>query len=168
MKVILTKDVTSLGRKYDIKTVADGYAKNFLFPRGLAVASTPALEKEAERKKATRAASQEADLKATQELARKLEGHELELQAKASETGTLYATIGVEELKAALAKKKIDIGNARIKSGESLKELGRHAVSLQLPHAIEATLTASIIREADGASKNIKKKSAKGKQKPAS
>ncbi|MDO8557656.1 MAG: 50S ribosomal protein L9 [bacterium] len=168
MKVILIKDVLSLGKKYDLKTVADGYARNFLLPRGLAVFSTPVLMKDAERKKAAIITSQETDLKTTQELARQLDGYALEIHAKAAEEGTLYATVGIEELKSAFAKKKIDIGNARLGSGELLKELGKHSVILNLPHAIEVKINVVVVKEASGASKNTKKRTLKGKQKPAS
>lgn len=141
MKVILLKDIYSLGRKNDIKNVADGYAKNFLLARGLAVAATENLEKEATVKRAMLAKKVATTLKATEELIEKLDGMELEISAKASPEGSLYAAIGMEEIRGAFIKQKIYIGeNIKIKNSDHLKELGEHAVTLQFPHNLEADI----------------------------
>lgn len=140
MKVILLKDVRALGRKDDIKDVSDGYARNFLLPRGLAQAATETQVTGARQRKIARAHEAETTLKAAQELVKKLDGYELEMPVKASREGTLYAAVGIEEIRTALEKKGIGIGEASIKNNTHLKEVGEHAVTLQFPHNLEAVI----------------------------
>ena len=161
MKIILLQNVPALGQKYAVKDVADGYAGNFLLPRRLAVVATPALLKDLEQKKTTMAKVAERDESATKALVKKLDGYKLEISAKATEEGTLYAAIGIEELKAAFIKHKLDIGNATIKTGEPLKELGEHVITLQFPHNLEAEVKVMLVPEAAKEEEGKKKKKAR-------
>lgn len=148
MKVILLKDVVSLGRKNDVKNVADGYAKNFLLARGLAVAATENLEKEAVAKRSAQAQKVATTLKATQELIKKLDGMELAISTKASPEGSLYAAIGMEEIQNAFLRQKLDLGETvKIKNSDHLKELGEHSITLQFPHNLEADIKVTLVRQ---------------------
>ncbi|MDP3963379.1 MAG: 50S ribosomal protein L9 [bacterium] len=144
MKVILLKDVRALGRKGDVRNVADGYARNFLIPRGLVLLATAALAAEAEKLKAARVKIAELNLQQTQALIKRLADAKVAIRAKASEEGRLYAGVGIEEIRQALTGEKIDIGNARIKGDVHLKTTGAHNVLLQLPHNLEAKITVTI------------------------
>src|SRR3990167_5168862 len=93
MKVLLLKNVEDLGHQGEIKMVSAGYARNFLIPRGLADIATQELIDQIERRQKKREFQAEADLKQTEELAERLNGQTLEIKARASEQGRLYASI---------------------------------------------------------------------------
>jgi len=140
MKVILTKDVSSLGQKDDMREVADGYARNFLLPRGLAVPATSGELKAWEGRRAAREAASLVGLKQAEELVKKLDGYELEMSAEANEEGTLYSAVGSDEIIAALQKNGFAIGRARIRLEEPLKSVGEHTVTLEFSHGLEAEI----------------------------
>ena len=147
MRVILLKDVRGFGQKDDVKSVSDGYARNFLLPRGFAVAATEALLKGVEQQKSAKKHKAEMTLKATQELIKKLDGYELEIPVKASEEGTLYAGVGNEEIRNTFEKKGMEIGQATMKNNTHLKEVGEHTVTLQFPHNLEADIRVMLVKQ---------------------
>jgi len=140
MKVILLKNVPNLGLEGDVREVAMGYARNFLFLKNLAVEATAERIKEAETKKANKVKSAEVDLAKAEELARKLEGQAVEVSAKASEEGTLYATVSAAKIAAALKDKGFDVGKDQINAGH-IKEIGEHTVVINLDHGLDAKIT---------------------------
>ena len=105
MKVILTKDIPNIGKKYDVKNVSDGYARNFLFPKKLAIVATEKEIKNLEAKKEKAKAEAEKDLTKNQEIARKLESMEIEVPAKIGKEGNLYASISSAQIAKALKEK---------------------------------------------------------------
>jgi len=140
MKVILLKNVPNLGLEGDVKDVAMGYARNFLFVKNLAVEASPERIKEAEEKRAKRAEMAESDLAEIEALAQKLEGQMIELSAKASEEGTLYATVSPAKIAAALKAKGFEVNKDQINAGH-IKEIGEHTVVIGLDHGLEAKIT---------------------------
>jgi large subunit ribosomal protein L9 len=154
MKVILLKDVKSFGRKGDIKNVSDGYAKNYLLPRGFAAAAKQSLVEEAHRMHDEKSRLADLDLKQAQNLAKSLDGFELEMHAKASPAGTLYASLDSATLKDALAKNGFDLKQAPFSIKEPLKEIGTHAVILHLPHSLEAEIRVTISPEEEKTDKD--------------
>jgi len=163
MKVILLKDVPNLGRKNDVKTVADGFARNFLFPKQMARAATEQAVKEAVQRKSAKAKKQELDLKETEELIKKIDGMDVEIESRSSEAGTLYAGIGFDEIREAFEKKKIDISGSVLKGDPEIKEVGEYELVLQFPHNLEADVRLSIVAKAeqDNAKEATKKKKGK-------
>jgi large subunit ribosomal protein L9 len=148
MKIILLQDVKKIGMKGEIKEVSDGHARNFLLPQNLAILATPqAIENFKKQMEATRQAA-EIDLKATQNLASRLDGQEVRLKAKASKDGKLFGGISAAQIVAALDKKGFKILKNQIVISEPIKTVGDHQVSVQLPHGLEAEVV--IIVEACG------------------
>ncbi len=146
MKVILIKDVAGLGQQGDVKEVASGYARNFLFPKNLAEAATDEKIKLVQEKKAKAAKEAEFDLANTQKLAQRLEGQTVEISAKASNEGTLYAAVSPAKIAKVLQTKGIEIKKQQIKA-EHIKEIGEHEISIELSHGLEATITLIINSE---------------------
>jgi large subunit ribosomal protein L9 len=131
MKVILLKDVSGLGRRFDIKTVADGYAVNFLIPRGLAKIATKDEEKSAE---ALRAKEGERRHMADATLIAALEamsGEPLAIPGKANEQGHLFASIKREDIAEHLSKRiALPIDTDAVKLSEPIKEIGEHEAEI--------------------------------------
>jgi len=147
MKVILTKTIDKLGKKLDVKDVADGYARNFLFPRGLAKPATAGALKELETERAVAETAAELDLAQTEELVASLDGQEIETQAKASEEGKLYGAITAAKISKLLQDKGFNIKKHQIKSSEHIKETGEHEVTLEFAHGLEAKIKLIVTAE---------------------
>ncbi|MBI2444120.1 MAG: 50S ribosomal protein L9 [Candidatus Magasanikbacteria bacterium] len=137
MKVILLQPVAGLGESDEIKEVADGYARNFLFPRHLAVlASEQAVQDLAARqKKAAREA--ERDLREQQQLAGKVDGEEIEISERASAKGQLYAAVGPARVAQALAERNLPVAPEQI-AMKPIKEAGTYPVKIKFRHGLEA------------------------------
>lgn len=129
MKVILLRDVSKLGRKYDTKDVSSGYALNLLIPQGSAIAATPDAVKRIDvmkkRAEGERKVQEELMLKNLSEL----EGVTLRISGKANEKGHLFAGIHREQLSAELAKQtNLQIDPSAIEVEHPIKELGEHQI----------------------------------------
>jgi len=140
MKVILLKNVQNLGMEGEVKEVAMGYARNFLFPQNLAEEATPEKMKTAAERMAKKAAMAESELAETEALVKKLEGQVIEIGAKASEEGTLYATVSAAKIAAAIKDKGFDVRKDQI-DAKHIKEIGEHTVAVNLDHGLEAKIT---------------------------
>ncbi len=146
MKVILTKDVDTLGHKGDVVDVADGYARNYLVPRSLAVKATPgALEQAA----AMRAARDEAARRAreeAQDLADALVGTRVVVAARAGDEGKLYGSIGTADVAAAIDKfTGRQVERSMIAIGAPIRDIGLHEVTVRPHPEIEFQLTLDVI-----------------------
>ena len=133
MKVILTQEVLGLGDPGEVVTVKNGYGRNYLVPRGLAIEATKKNIKavEAERQRISIKAAREAD-KVTGE-ADKLKGVAVTLTARAGEGGKLYGSVTNMDIAAALAEQGFDIDRRRIILAEGpLKSLGEHTIPVKL------------------------------------
>lgn len=139
MKVILLQDVKGLGKQGDIKDVAEGYARNFLIPRGLVTEATAGNLKrlrQDEKKKEEQAAK--AMLEA-QRLAGKLEGLVVEVVARAGEGGRLFGSVTSNDIANALRQKNLVVDKRRIELEEPLKTLGSHRVRVRLHQNVSAS-----------------------------
>ncbi|MDO8626052.1 MAG: 50S ribosomal protein L9 [Candidatus Magasanikbacteria bacterium] len=143
MKVILLKKVTGLGNPDDVKDVADGYARNFLFPRNLAVQANQHNVNAIEARHTKAGRDAEKDLQAQQALASRLDGYELDLKEKASEKGQLYAAVGDVKIALALSAKGLVIEPGQIKT-RPIKEIGSHTILIKLRHGLEAEVAVNI------------------------
>jgi len=133
MKIILLKDVPKIGRKYDIKNVADGYAQNFLLPKGLAKVATDVITKEMELKKKNKEEEQKVRENLLDMEVDKLKNTVLEIKSKLNEKGHLFASIHKEEILKELRKKlKLDINSEYIKLDNPIKESGEHTIKIQI------------------------------------
>lgn len=148
MEVLLLKDVEQLGEAGQIKRVANGYARNFLIPRGLAVAATPGAVKQAELQLESDARRQAKELDEAQALAQVLDGRTVTFQARAGESDRLYGSITNANIADALSEQaEQEVDRRKIVMDEPLKELGTHAVTIRLAPGAEAKVTVVIERE---------------------
>ncbi|HHU76844.1 MAG TPA: 50S ribosomal protein L9 [Firmicutes bacterium] len=132
MKVILIEDFSSLGQKGDLREVADGYARNFLIPRGLAVEATPGQMRafEANREILDRKSAKEE--KVAREVAEKLSGRSFAIKVKAGESGRLFGSVTTADLAEVMAKAGFKIDKRKIDLAEPIKELGEHEIQVKL------------------------------------
>jgi large subunit ribosomal protein L9 len=146
VKVVLREDVESLGNKGDLVDVADGYARNFLVPRGLAMKATKGVVAQAESMRRNRAARDARERTAAEEVAARLEGRRIALTARAGEGGKLFGSVtpaDVAEAVAAAAETEID--RRSITLDEPLKELGEVEVPVRLHPEVTATVTIEVV-----------------------
>ena len=147
MKIILLEDVENTGKKDEIKEVADGYARNFLFPKKLAVlAIKPELAKLEERKKIEEQKAEE-ELVRFQEIASKLDGFELEIPAKIGEEGKLFGSITSDKISEKLKENGFKIEKEWVKLEDSIKEIREYEVNIELPHNLEVKIKVIITEE---------------------
>ena len=133
MKVVLLKDVRNMGKRDDILTVSDGYARNFLFPQKLAAEATPGMLKEIERKRAAQDA-REAEMR-TEAMAKAelLKNKVIVLQVKCGEKGRLYGSVTSAEVAEALEKQHgIKADKRKIDLGDPIRETGIREISVWL------------------------------------
>lgn len=147
MKVILLKKVKGLGERYDIKEVADGYARNFLLPQNLAEIASPERVGVIMERKAKEASEAQKDLEKTEALAEKLEMIEVAIKAKAQEDGTLYGSVGPKEIAAAIKKHGVTIDEKNIILKAPIKNIGEHEITIALNHGLEAPITVIVKAE---------------------
>lgn len=140
MKIVLLKDVPSLGKAGDIKDVSDGYAKNLLIPKKLAVIATNKIlgQVEANKKEVERKKQEEIDR--AKGLGEKLNGFEVKVPLKAGEDGKPFGSVTVIKIQSALKKAGFDIEKSQIDLEENIKTLGAHNVKLNLGHAVHAMI----------------------------
>ena len=146
MKVLLIKDVKSLGKAGEIKEVADGYGKNFLIGKGLALQATNEVlaKHNAEQKRAK--AKEEEDIANAKELAEKINSTKLTIRHKVGANEQLIGSITNKEISEELEKQfSIMIDKKNISIDNKIKHLGIFEVSCKLGHSINATLKIDVI-----------------------
>jgi large subunit ribosomal protein L9 len=152
MKVLLLRDHDKLGRAGDIKNVADGYARNFLLPRGLAVLATAGALKQAETIRRAEEKRRARLFAEAQAVANQLTGTTLIFHALASEAGKLYGSITAGDIAEAVQREKgIELDKRRIELREPLRSLGTHTVSVRLAAELVPSLTVIIEPQTEAA-----------------
>jgi large subunit ribosomal protein L9 len=147
MKVILLQDVDNLGKKYEVKEVKNGYARNFLLPQKLAKTATKqALEWIAGQKEVIEKKAEE-DLKAAQELASNIDGTELTILVKIGEEGQLFESINQQKIADKLEEMGFVVKKSQIGLKNPIKELGEFPIKINLEHNLEADITVIIAEE---------------------
>ncbi|MFH1946644.1 MAG: 50S ribosomal protein L9 [Candidatus Magasanikbacteria bacterium] len=148
MKVILLQNVPGTGQKGDIKDVSDGYARNFLIKKNLAsLATIDALEKiQAQERKKNK--QMENELRDSQTITAKIDGLEIEILGKTSNTGTLYSAVGAHKI-AQEVKKQLgaSIKPNQVELKKAIKECGEFEVKIKFPHGLEADLRVRVSEE---------------------
>jgi large subunit ribosomal protein L9 len=140
MKVILKEDVRGVGHKYDVKEVSDGYARNFLFQRGLAEAATPEAIKKLATIKATKE-SEEKELKGHLErLARDMSDKSVEFELKVGEDGSVYGSVTKEMILKAIRDHFSKHDRVDILLEHPIKQIGEHMVPVDLKKGIETKI----------------------------
>ncbi len=152
MKVVILKDVPKLGRIGDIKEVSDGFARNFLFARNLAVPATPENLRSLDRERSETKTRQEKERASFQKLAKDLQELELNFNIKVGEKGQPFGSVTREDIAEELAKKGIVINKHRLEMEHGIKGTGEHIIRIKLPNQIESVVKAIIARESGIAS----------------
>ena len=145
MKVILLNNIRGVGQVGDIKTVTDGYARNFLFPHKLAKLANAANEKESETLKQKRVIFLEKERKMAQEAADRLKDRTFEFSEKAGETGTLFAAVSRKDIIRKIRDVTgIELTDDMVSLPEHLKTIGEHKVDLKLSSEVSMSVNISI------------------------
>lgn len=138
MKIILKEDVHNLGQAGDIKDVADGYARNYLIPQGMAARATAGAMKDFEHRQEVQAKKHERMKKRSETLAQRLTAHTLTFEVKTGETGQLYGSITNADIAEALEQElDVEIDRRDIALAEPLREVGEHFVPIHLMDEVE-------------------------------
>ena len=151
MKVLFKKDVPDVARAGQVKDVADGYARNFLIPRGLAIAATGAALKQVAATEAAAARHAAHEEQAARELKARLEAQPIVLEAKAGAQGRLYGSVTTADVAEALQRQlgaSVDRRNLEI--AEPVRQVGSYQVTARLHRSVSATVTVEV-RAASGA-----------------
>lgn len=147
MKVLLIADVYKQGVAGEVVDVADGYARNYLIPKKLAVKATPNELKRSEKLRETSAARKAELENRLNDLARQIDGVELVFGRRAANTGKLFGSVTTTEIAEALnAKTGIDINRRRI-SQQALREVGTFMIPVRLGTEISPMLKVVVVRE---------------------
>ncbi len=148
MEVLLIKDVPGIGRAGQTKKVADGYARNYLLARHLAVVATPAAIRQADKLREASIKREAETLEEARKLAAMLEQAPLTFRVKAGENDRLFGAITAADIAEALQRDHgITIDKRRIELETPIKELGAHQVPIKLHPEVSAAVNVSVERE---------------------
>ena len=146
MKVILQQDVKGQGKKGQLIEASDGYARNFLIPRKLAVAATAENLNTMKQQEKAKLAQESAEKAAAQETAEKLKGCMVKIPAKAGAGGKLFGSVTSKEVSEALkAQTGLDIAKAKIVLPEPIKAFGTYELKCKLGYEITGTVNVLVI-----------------------
>lgn len=147
MKVILLQDVDKVGKKYEVKRVASGYARNFLIPKGLAKLATEKSLEWLETQKEILKKKAEEELKTVQGRASGLDGLEVIIPVKIGEEEQLYESISAQKISDKLKEAGFNIKKSQIALKEPIKELGEHPVKVHFEHNLETEIKVIVTEE---------------------
>ena len=150
MKVILLQDIEGLGKKYEIKDVKDGHARNLLIPEKKAKAATKQALKWLSDQKEVIEKEAEEDLKKAQVLASELDGLEVSIAVKVGNEGQLFESINNQKIVEKLKEMGFEVKKSQVKLESPIKEFGDFPVSISLAHNLEAEIKVIITAEKDG------------------
>jgi large subunit ribosomal protein L9 len=146
MRIVLREDVDNLGKKGDLVDVRDGYARNYLVPRGLAITANRGVVQQAEAMRRNREARDRREREAAQALAASLEGRALTITARAGEGGKLFGSVGAVDVADAIAAQLgTTVDRRDVQLGEPWKELGTYEVTVKLHTDVQPTITVNIV-----------------------
>lgn len=146
MKVILKESVKGLGRAGAVVEVSDGYGRNYLIPRGLAVEASPANLAKLRQQQEREEAAQQRALKEATEAAARLDGAEITVTARAGEGGRLFGSVTAQDVAEAIARQRgVRVDRRRIELPEAIKALGVYQAALRLHPQVTARITIHVI-----------------------
>lgn len=145
MEVILREHVEHLGRRGEIVKVADGYARNYLLPRSLALRATDGNKKQVERQRAKFEAKEAEDRGAAQRVADRLAGLEIVISRRVGETEALYGSVTSVDIAEALAAKGYEIDRRKLQLADAIKRIGDFDVPVKLFRDVTATLKVRVV-----------------------
>ena len=147
MEVILREHVDNLGRRGEIVKVADGYARNYLLPRKLALVATPGNLKQVERERVKLDAKEAEEKGAADMIAAKMAGLEVVISRKVGETEALYGSVTSADIADALAKQGFDVDKRKVGLREPIKKLGSQTVPVKLHREVVVQVPVKVVAE---------------------
>ena len=147
MEVILREHVDNLGRRGDLVKVADGYARNYLLPRKMALLATEGNKKVIEREKVKFDAKEAEEQKVAQAVADRLGSVEIDISRKVGETDALFGSVTNGDIAESLAAKGFDIDRRKIQLHEPIKKLGDYTVPVKLHRDVVVPLKVKVSAE---------------------
>jgi len=150
MKVILKQDVDNLGQRGDIIEVADGYARNFLFPRNLALRATPEnIKQEEERKKIAQQRQDREKWKALK-IAEKLKGVRLSIKRQVGEEGKLFGAVTSQDIAREIKRRlNVEIDHRKVDLSEPIRVIGIREISLKLHPEVEISFEVEVTKNVE-------------------
>ena len=145
MKVLLQQNIPHLGQAGEVKDVRDGYARNYLIPRGLVIFASPESLMRAQQQKETRENNQRKEAKQLQNLARVIGKLQITIRANATPEGRMFGSIHREGIVQALAEQGIIIETQSVILPEPLKTVGSHVVEIQLKFGLKTKLEVKVV-----------------------
>ena len=148
IEVMLMDGVKKLGKAGEIVRVTPGYARNFLFPKGLAAVATEAAKRRLKKLEAERAARAAEEKKALLEIARKLEKLEITVSASTTDGKKLYGAVGIADILAAIeANRGVKVERGQIELDDALREVGEYTPTINLGHGVKVKFKINIVDE---------------------
>lgn len=145
MKIILRDDIDGVGKRGDICDVADGYARNLLLPKGLAIKATPGATDQAAAMRRSRDVRDAADRTAAQEIATKLVPTRIALTARAGAEGKLFGSITTSDIaEAVLAQTGIELDRRQLHLDEPIRSIGEHTATARLHAEVEFPISLDV------------------------
>jgi large subunit ribosomal protein L9 len=146
MKLILTSDVTDLGKRGDVVDVADGYARNFLLPRSKAIKANDGALAQAEAIREARLEAERKAIEAAEAIATQLAGSRVVLAAQAGDEGQLYGSVGVGDVLEGIKRfTGLELERGQIAIAEPIKAIGLHEITIKAHPDVEFPLTLDVI-----------------------
>jgi len=148
MEIILQEDVEKLGNRGQVVTVKDGYARNYLLPRKLAIAANPSNMKRLEKMRAAFAKKEATERESAQQQAAQLASVKLALSRKAGENDQLFGSVTSGDIADALKAQGYEVDKRKIQLTDAIKTVGEFSVTLKLYRDVTATVQLVVSREA--------------------
>lgn len=147
MKIILRSNVDGLGKRGEILDVADGYSRNYLIPKGLAMRASQGAERDAEAMRRVEEQRDAKSLEAANALAQRIGATPMTIAARASDEGKLFGSVGITEIVGAAEHAGIEIDRSAVDLDEPIKEIGDHSVTLNLHPQVKMAISVSVIAD---------------------
>ncbi|MFH1656218.1 MAG: 50S ribosomal protein L9 [Candidatus Nealsonbacteria bacterium] len=147
MKVILLQDIENIGKKYEVKEVKNGYARNFLIPKDLVKPATKQALKWLEAQKEILEENAEIELKKVQEMVSNIDGQEIMISVKVGDKGQFFEKIDEKDIIIKIKEMGFDIKKNQVELENPIEELGEFPVKIKFQHNLEAELKVIITEE---------------------
>jgi len=145
LKVILTEDVKKLGKKDELVEASDGYARNFLLPRGMAFEATPSKLQEWKQKRKSEKVKEEKQRQDAEETRKHLQGKQIKIRVSCGSTGKLFGSVTNANIAEAIrSQMKVDIDKKDIKIDESVKNTGQYPITIKLYPGMDVNMIVKV------------------------
>ena len=145
MKIILLQDVAGQGKKGDLVNASDGYARNYLFPRKLAMEATPEALRDYERREAKKRADHEKEVAAAQATAAQLRDKSVAISVKSGANGKLFGAVTSADIAAAITSQLgVVIDSKKVSADATIKAVGSYGAKVKLGHEISVVVTVEV------------------------